>query len=283
MTPLDSPQTAAREDARLSTGRFGAQEHSSPEAALAPSPERVGPSPKQLGMVGAGPASVNVFADSWDNDEMRPLRPYLPLTTADDDELFDARPGTRVSVVTKDATGRTFLRPFVRTENDGTWEERHPLRDTFQRELSTGEVWEEMFEEDGTMRSTLLHTPDGLLYSDKRYYVSRDDIDKPLTVQDAVDRLSGARRGQLVSRSLFGDQRNDGIPPALQGVLSLKIEDGHLSYSAVGGDRLAKHGFSLEQTQIFDREGDLVFRKEQDLGYGFEEVIRITDDADPLP
>lgn len=269
MTQLDSTQIEAREQARHSDGRFGAQDHTAPETVLAG-----GPSPKQLGMMGAGPASVNVFAEPWDKHEMRPLRPYLPLTPADDDEFFDARPGSHLSVVEEGEDGRTSLRTFVRGTD--AWEERSSLRNVAQRDVAPGELWEELFNDDGTMRSSMLMAPVGVLYSDERFYVSRDDIDKPLTVQDAIHRLTGARRGLMVSRSVFGDHRDDGVPEAFQGELTLDVTDaGYFSFAAIGRGRQAKRSFDLERVQIFDRDGDLVFRMEHDPGYGFEEVIRI--------
>lgn len=273
-TKLDSAQTIAREQARLSSGQFGTQEHTAPEATLS------GPTPRQLAAAGfGGPASENVFAEPWDKDEMRPLRPYLPLTPGDDDEFFDARPGTRVTVVERDGNA-TRIRSFVRRANADLWEERSELRDVFQRKLTAGDVWMEMFEEDGSMRSALLHAPEGTLFSDERYYVARDEVDKPLTVDDAIYRLSGARRGQLVSRSTFGDVRDDGVPEAFQGELALELRDnGFFSLSGIGKGRDAKRGFPLDRVQIFDRDGDLVFRMEHDHGYGYgwEEVLRITD------
>lgn len=270
--------TIAREEARLSNGRFGTQSHTPPEATL------TGPSPKQLGMMGAGPDSVNVFAEPWDEDEMRPLRPYLPLTPADDDEFFDARPGTRLNVVEKNEAGGTSIRTFVRSDDGDTWEERSQLHDVFQRDVPAGELWADLFEEDGTMRSSLLQAPVGVLYSDQRYYISRDDVDKQLTTDDAIYRLSGARRGRLVSRSVFGDHRDDGVPEAFRGELALELRDnGYFSFAGIGRGRQAKRGFPLERVQIFDREGDLVFRMEHDAGYGWEEVLRLTDGADPLP
>ena len=224
-----------------------------------------------------GPASVNVLAEPWDKDEMRPLRPYLPLTHGDDDEFFDARPGSRLSIVEKDAAGNTRTRSFVRSDREGTWEERSELRDVFQNHITSGELWGELFEEDGSMRSNLLHTPNGVLFSDERYYVPRAEIDKPLTVDDAIYRLSGARRGQLVSRSTFGDIRDDGIPKAFQGELELRLNEDTGNFSFHGDGAQANRGFPLDRVQIFDRDGDLVFRMEHDPGYGWEEVLRITD------
>lgn len=270
----ESAQAIAREEARQSSGQFGTQQHSAPETTLA----ATGPTPKQLAAAGfGGPASVNVFDEPWDKDEMRPLRPYLPLTPGDDDEFFDAHPGARLSLVEKDDNGRTRVRSFVRHEKAGIWEERSELRDVFQREVESGELWLELFEEDGSMRSALLHTPAGELFSDQHYFVSRDAIDKPLTVDDAIYRLSGARRGQLVSRSTFGDHRDDGIPKAFQGDLELRLNEDTAHFSFHGQSAQATRGFALDRVQIFDREGDLVFRQSHDDGYGWEEVVRLSD------
>jgi len=83
MNTIAPEKAAAREAARNENGTFGAQEHSSPEVT-------VGPSPKALGMIGLGPASENVLAEPFDSIEERPLRPYFALTPGDDDEFFDA-------------------------------------------------------------------------------------------------------------------------------------------------------------------------------------------------
>ena len=263
-----STTIAAREDARQDDGRFGVQQHTAPEAQL-----NDGPSPKALGMFGLGPASVNAFAEPLDSEEDRPLRPYLPLTPGDDDELWDARPGSRV-VVSESVDGRTSLRTFVRG-GTSEWEERSTERDVFVRTVETGEVWEAMFADDGTMRSSPLSCPPGTLYSDATGFVHRDRTDTPLSAEDALDRLAPHTRGILVSESAFGDTRDDGIPPARQGSLRVSVTGRTVQLQPVGGTRGTARTLNLDNVDIFERDGDIVFRQEKDEGYGWEQVLRL--------
>lgn len=263
----------ARELSRENTGRFGVQQHSAPETALP------GHTPKQLAAAGfGGPASVNVFAEPWDKDESRPLRPYLPLSSGDDDEFFDAHPGSSLTIV-----DGVNVRTFTCTGEQFTWEERSH-RGNVVRTVSSGELWLDLFNEDGSMRSALLHAPVGTLFSDQHYFVARDVVDKPLTVDDAIYRLSGARRGELVSRSTFGDMRLDGIPPVYHGELAIDVTDtGRVTYHRVGARSGEKRVFTLDNVDIFDRDGDIVFRQEKDGGFGWEESVRLGDGYDRLP
>lgn len=270
-TPSIHESAIAREEARLSSGQFGVQEHSTPETTLS------GPTPKQLAAAGfGGPASVNVFAEPWDKDESRPLRPYLPLTPGDD-EFFDARPGSSLSVRDVAEDGKTSVRTYTCVDGQFTWHELSS-RGTVVRAIPAGELWLDLFEENGAMRSALLHAPVGTLFSDQHYFVARDAMDKPLTVDDAIYRLAGARRGELVSRSMFGDHRNDGIPPAYQGELVIDVTDsGRVTYHRVGARDSEKRQFTLDNVEIFDRDGDIVFRQEKDSGFGWEETLRLVD------
>lgn len=270
MTDLTATQIAERENARRDNGEFGTHEHSTPDVSLGSKL-----TPKQLGLLGLGPSSPNIFADSFDaGDADRPLRPYLPLTSGDDDEVFDAPIGTRILVVTDEQN--MAVRKFER-DSDDTWRELSEHREVATAEVTTGEVWEALFADDGKMHSAQLSAPLGALYSDRTYFVRRDAVDAPLSVEEARDRLRAHPRAFLVSHSSFGDSRDDGVPQALRGKLKVDVaDDGYLHLAAPGRGRQASRGINLTALQLFDRDGDIVLRRETDPGFGWEDVLRPT-------
>lgn len=102
-----SPTAAdAREAARATDGKFGEQQHTDPETGF---------SKKALAMFGLGPASVNTYAEPADRIEERTPRPYFALTPGDDDEFFDARPGTRLHMKLPNENGHLVEKRFVRS------------------------------------------------------------------------------------------------------------------------------------------------------------------------
>lgn len=258
-------------------GSFAPQRQTAPEVTLAPA---TGPTPKQLGMIGAGPASSNSYSEPADRAETedgipnRPLRPYLALSPADDDEFFDAPVGSHVHVTTKDGERYFTLEQFAGKE-DPVWAEHragssHPIC-----ELERGEMWAELFADDGRMHSNRLHAPEGYLYSDRTHFVHRSRVDErmlPLTIESLVN-----RRGQLtvVSRSSFGDQRQDGVDPMYEGQLSARVEGGKLIYGR-GNGAAPSRSIALGKVQTFWRNGLIVVRSEQDEGYGWEEAYDVS-------
>jgi len=273
MNTIAPEKAAAREAARNENGTFGAQEHSSPEVT-------VGPSPKALGMIGLGPASENPLAEPFDSVEERPLRPYFALTPGDDDEFFDAPIGTTVHMVVK-GKGGSRVRRFVKADDarfeQPVWHELAEFREVEIATHTAGELWEELFEDDGRMRSAMLCAPHGMLYSDRRGFVDRADIDKPITWEEARDFLAAFPKAHLVSRSRFGDSRDDGVPPAFHGKAHITVDEGgYLRITGPGRGRNAVRALHLSNVQVFDRDGDLVIRQELDPGFGWEEVLRPT-------
>lgn len=279
MTISSTASDTAREDAReRSTGRFGKQEHSAPEVTLADG--TVIP-PKDLGILGMGPSSENSFAEKADlaNDDgipTRPLRPYLALTPADDDEFFDAPVGSELHVREKIQGGERLrrYRHEVGADRQSVWRELAEHREAVVAEHAAGDVWASMFEDTGHMRSARLHTPLGVLYSDRTHYVTRDRVDTPLTLSHAKWNLGRARRIELVSASRFGDTREDGIPAARSKLMDVHLNGDTLSYGPSNGSAPSRT-IDLSKVQLFTRDGDIVIRKETDPGYGFEETIHI--------
>lgn len=228
-------------------------------------------SPKQLGIMGLGPDTPNRFAEPFDTERgERPLRPYVALTPADDDEFFDAPAGSILSIAEP-----TSLTRYVKTDSAYGWEKLSD-RNTRSGAIEAGELWGRLFREDGTMRESMLSAPHGTLFSDQHYFVPAATVDQPITAADAIKRLSGGR-ARLVSRSVFGDSRSDGIPPVFQGTLTVSCTaDGYLQYRSTGGQRGASRGVQLGGAELFDRGGDIVIRKEELAGYGWEEVLRVS-------
>lgn len=261
---------------REQTGKFTTKENDAPTGALTTAKPEL--TPKQLAIMGLGRTSVNVFAEPADAEAdrgRRPFRPYLPLQPADDDELFDAPTGSIVTIVDTAEDGKTSTRIYEKDRGDFDWRELSQRGVTSDTITETGELWASLFNDDGTMRSALLSPPPGVLYSDASHYVLRTAVDRPITVEDAAERLH-ARRATLVSRSVFGDTRDDGIPAALQGPLTVSVDGtGYLRYQAVGRGRQASRALNLAGADIFDRDGDIVIRRELDEGYGWEEVLRV--------
>lgn len=259
--------TAARESARHDNGQFGEQHHTAPETTI---------TPKQLGIIGLGPESVNTYAEPYDAEEWRPARPYLALRPSDDDEFFDARVGSRITL-SQDGATRTFELTRDTRYPGPVWSERS-ARNVETGVLEPGDLWAEMFDDDGRMHSARLSAPVDVLFSDRTYYAHRSEIDTPLAWEEARDRLTATSRARLVSRSVFGDSLDDGVPEVFQGTLRTSVTgDGYFSYSETSRGPKATRSLHLTAVEVFDRNGDIVIRKETDPGYGFEEVLR------PLP
>ncbi|SDH40289.1 hypothetical protein [Microbacterium sp. 77mftsu3.1] len=279
MTTISTASESAREGAReKATGRFGDQQHSAPEVTLTDG--TIIP-PKQLGIIGMGPASENSFAEKADrsnNDGIptRPLRPYLALTPGDDDEFFDAPVGSELHVRERVQGGERTRRYVheIGADRQTVWRELAEHSEAVIAEHAAGDVWASMFEDTGHMRSARLHTPVGVLYSDRTHYVTRDRVDIPMTLSHAKWNLSHASRIELVSASQFGDTREDGIPAARSKLMDVHLKGDVLSYGPSNGSAPSR-SIDLSKVQLFTRDGNIVIRKETDPGYGFEETIRI--------
>jgi len=238
-------------------------------------------SKKSLGMMGLGPHSPNSYDEPFDAEQDRPLRPYFALTPGDDDEFFDAHPGSRIHVKVPGEDGKLVEKRFVRADKldeNGTpvWFEMSQRREVIAGEVNASDLWAEMFDDEGAMHSARFHMPVGMLYSDSRRFVNREDVDVPMTITQLRDRLKSVRV-EMVSASLFGDTRQDGIREGFTGVLDIDLaDDGTLTF---GPDL---HGpiqrvFNASRVQVFDREGDIVIRQTEagPGSYGWEEVLRV--------
>lgn len=252
MNSMTSAHAAELERARRSNGQFGTHAHTDPEVS-----------------VGAG--RQNVYAEPFDLARgERPLRPYLALTSSDDDEVFDCPDGTVIN-----ASVPSLVRRYERVQGD-LWHEKHVIRGTVIAELTTGEVWQSLFDEEGAMHDALLSAPHGTLYSDAHGFVVASDIDQPLPQSEALRRVSETGQAQMVSRSSFGTFRDDGVPLALQGTLAVTTtRNNDVAFQAVGGPPHAQRGFPASAANAFDRDGDIVFRSERNPRSGWEEVFRV--------
>lgn len=260
---------------RAVDGTFTTKTHDAPTGALTPPAREF--TPKELAILGmGGPDTVNVYAEPVDARTERgdrPLRPYLPLQPADDDEFFDAPTGALLTVEDHDQAGRPFTRRFQKFTEAYEWRELTERDVPSATQLSAGDVWANLFEEDGSMKSARLSAPHGMLYSDRRHYVHRTQVDEPLSLEQVFDRLHG-RRAQLISASEFGDRRVDGIPDGFDGPVNVTVEaDGVFRYGPVTPGHRA-HAVSVGRVDLYDREGDTVIRVEREAGYGWERVFR---------
>lgn len=245
---------------RATDGTFAEKPQSAPEASLGEV------TPYQMGLMGLGPASKNDFAEPFDTAlDRRPLRPYLPLTPGDDDEVFDAPTGTVLTCSDKGAVSR-FEKVF-----DGSWVTLGE-RGAPHKRVTAGDVWGALFREDGTMRSAKLDLPLGTLYSDKTWFTSQEETDSPLTPADVEGRLHGSVV-RMVSHADFGDERVSGVPEGERGALTFDSRDGYVQIVS-RGRRPSKRTVNLSQVECFDRAGDVVLRWEHSPGYGYEIVLR---------
>jgi hypothetical protein len=255
----------AKTTAASTAGSFAEHERSAPETTL---------SPRQLASIGLGPASHNVYADRVDQENERgerPLRPYLPLQPADDDEFFDAPLGSMLTVRRDAASTQVERYELV---GDYEWR-RRGTHDLTGPVISAGQVWAELFsEEDGTMASTVLTPPHGVLYSDRTHYVSRDRIEQPIQ-KDTVRSVFAKTRGkaQVIARHVYGDRENN-----ISGV-RVAAYDEDVTVSVQGGDivvgGISTHQkFPADTSTAYYREGDIVLRYEPEFGYGWELTLR---------
>jgi len=267
MTTLTPAQRKAQADARHADGTFGEQHHADPETKV---------SPKQLGMIGLGPTSKNVFAEPLDREEWRPLRPYLPLTPADDDEFFDAPEGSYLVLSTEVGKQRRFVLEHDDRYGHAVWGELAEHREVVVRSHEPGDLWATMFADDGRMHSARLSLPAGMLHSDRDGFIDRHEYDTPIEWEEAMHRLAVYPNAVVVSRSQFGDERTDGVPEGLQGKVTVDVrEDGYLKLTGPGrGANRAVRALHMSKVDVFDRDGDIVLRHEQDPGFGWEEVLR---------
>lgn len=225
---------------------------------------------KQLGIMGLGPHSPNILAEPFDSVRgERPMRPYLPLTPADDDEFFDTPKGAKLAVV----YGPGDVRTYRKADHEYAWvgddEHRTPME--------AGELWASMFDEDGTMRSAMVSAPDGYLIGDSGYWKPTDQVDKPIGATEAIARLDG-KRARMVSKSatFTTGQRNDGIEPAFQGTLHLECgSDGYFRYRPTPKSDYPGRAQLIAGAELADRNGDIVIRRTAGDGHGWEEVFRI--------
>lgn len=258
--------TRAKTTAASTAGSFAGHEHTTPDASLTPAPHE--PTPRQLAALGLGPDSPSVYRDTVDAERgRRPLRPYLPLQPADDDEFFDAPVGSVLTVRRDPAS--TEVEQFTCT-GDYEWVDTRA-----GAQVSAGELWGSLFsEEDGVMASTLLTPPEGVLYSDRTHYVARARVDQPMMPATAVAvfKKSGGK-ANVIARHVYGDiERNiSGVKVAgydQDVVVAFQGKD-----IVVGG--VSTHQvFPAGASQAFFRDGDIVLRHEPEQGRSVELTLR---------
>jgi hypothetical protein len=242
-------------------GSFAPHERSAPETAI---------SPRALGAIGLGPHRDSVYLDRVDarvERGERPARPYLPLQPADDDEFFDAPTGS--VLITRGEDGKVASRHAK--FHTGTWRELSERGVPSAAEIEPGDLWATRFsEEDGTMSPTVLVPPHGLVYSDRGFYAHRDQVETPITADDAVSRFAATGgRATVVARHVFGDD-----PGGTPGVRAAAYDEDVVV--AFQGDDIVVGGISTHQAfprdkaMTFERDGHIVFRREDDEGYGYE-------------
>lgn len=242
-------------------GSFAAHDRSAPETTL---------SPRALGAIGLGPVSPSVYMDRVDartERGERPARPYLPLQPADDDEFFDAPTGS--VLITRGADGKV-----VSTHakfHTGAWREVSKRGIASAVEIEPGDVWATRFsEEDGTMSPTVLVPPHGVLYSDRSGFVARDQVEEPIGVDSAVTRFRSTQgRATVVARHVFGDDPG-GIPGVRAAAYDEDVVIAFQGDDIVVGGASTHQAFPRDKVKTFWRDGQVVLRREDEEGYGYE-------------
>lgn len=246
---------------RDTVGRFSEKLGSTPETTL------------------AAPVRNDPWANSrWDDVERgdRPMRPYLPLQPADDDEFFDA-PRTTVltSLDPKEEGAKVKRYQKVDEEN---WVALDVRGDHTGDPIPSGELWEDLNYGDmwnsPDFKTAQLNMPLSVLYSDRSHYVYRERTDKPLSKAEAGRRFEPGAKFAVVSQAGFdrktGTYRNGGVNERMAGDRTVvsskngKIQWDSGSSADIGVD-----------DEVFERGSDIVISSKTE--YGVETVYRRID------
>lgn len=242
-------------------GSFASHERSAPETTI---------SPRALGAIGLGPASPSVYMDRVDTRAERgerPARPYLPLQPADDDEFFDAPTGS--VLITRGEDGKVASKH--QKLHTGTWRELSERGVPSATDIEPGDLWATRFsEEDGTMSPTVLVPPHGVLYSDRTHFIARDQVEEPIDVDSAVTRFRQTQgRATVVARHVFGDDPG-GTPGVRAAAYDEDVVIAFQGEDIVVGGISTHQAFPRDRVKTFLRDGQVVLRREDDEGYGYE-------------
>ena len=209
----------------------------------------------------------NHYAEYFDRKRgSRPLRPYLPLTAADDDEFFDAPIGAVIAL--RDPASSTTLH-YERTSLDA-WHLVDGFGERHDR-LDIGELWGSLVAT-GAVRGAVLRAPDGWLIGDREGWVERESVDQPLA--DVRERLDGATV-RAVSQSWHqGPNTGGSIAPGDGGLLDAEVSgDGYMKFKGRGKGASVR-SFVTSEYETFQRGDDVVVRRTTDAGLGVEFVYR---------
>lgn len=244
---------------RATDGRFAEKLGSAPEATL------------------TTPARNDPWAGSrWDAEDARgerPMRPYLPLQPADDDEFFDA-PRTTVLTSFDPKVEGAKVKRYQKVDEEN-WTELDVRGDHTGEPIPAGELWEDLNYGDQwnspDMKTAQLNMPLGVLYSDRSHYVYRERTDKPLSKAEAGRRFEPGATFAVVSQAGFdrktGTYRNGGVSERMAGdrtVVSSK--NGKIQW-----DSGSSADISVDD-EVFERGSDIVISSKSD--YGVETVYR---------
>lgn len=230
--------------------------------------------------VSLAPAVNRPWADSrWDSDDARgerPMRPYLPLHPADDDEFFDA-PRTTVLTVVDPKSERPKPVRYQKVDEEN-WVALDVRGEHTGDLIPSGEVWNDLNYGDWVnspdMKTARLDLPLGVLFSDKSYYVQRDRFDEALSKAEAGRRFAPGAKFAVVSQTGYdyktGTVRNGGVNGRIamdRTVVSSK--NGRITWDT------GSTGTIDTTDEVFDRGGDIVIRSKEE--YGVETVYRRID------
>ena len=264
--------------ARDTIGRFSEKVGSAAEISLSESPRAVdGDRPQAPEASLATAARNDPWANSrWDSEDARgerPMRPYLPLQPADDDEFFDAPQYTvLISLDPKEEGAKPKRYQKVDGEN---WTELDVRGNHIGELIPSGALWEDLNYGDmwnsPDFKTAQLNLPLPVLYSDRGHYVYRDRIDKPLSKAEAGRRFEPGAKFAVVSQAGYDYRthtyRNGGV--------NARIAGDRTVVSSKNGKVVWDSGSSLSidtTDETFERDGDIVVRSKEE--YGVETVYR---------
>lgn len=249
---------------RPTGGQFAVHDRAEAEAVLRGGGSEV--SPRELGIMGLGPASKNEYMTVIDNDRgRRPLRPFLPLHTADDDEFFDAPTGTLLVVADPETKAE---RRYIQTDVY-EWRELSDRGIQSAETTSAGVLWASLFDEKGVMASSKLILPRGVLFSDETHYTASSFHDRPITAEEATARLAGTKQ-RLVSYLARGDEDHATSDASIS---SVTVNDGYARFTDAEGGVTALR-LDDPAVSIFDRGGLTVIQVSHDASYGWERTYQ---------